>query len=81
MSVNEAKPQDGSTVKGYRQLSPAEIEQMNDLKDVSREFHQLLALLGDTTEADKRWLAIAKTEMQKACMSACRAVTRPDDDC
>lgn len=79
--MNEAKPQDGSTVKGYRQLTATEIEQMNDLKDLSREFIQYLNFLIDTTEADKRWLALAKTEMQKACMSACRAVTRPDDDC
>ncbi|WP_370610921.1 hypothetical protein [Klebsiella aerogenes] len=79
--MSEAKPQDGSTVKGYRQLSPADIEQMNDLKDVSREFIQLLNFLGDTTDADRRWLALAKTEMQKACMSACRAVAQPEDDC
>lgn len=79
--MSEAKPQDGSTVNGYRKLSSAEIEQVNDLKDVSREFIQLLIFLGDTTEADPRWLALAKTEMQKACMSACRAVARPDDDC
>lgn len=28
-----------------------------------------------------RWLAIARTEVQKACMAACRAVARPADDC
>lgn len=36
--MSEAKPQDGSTVKGYRTLTPADIEMMNEVKAVSREF-------------------------------------------
>ena len=32
-------------------------------------------------EAALRWIAIARTEMQKACMFGCRAVARPADDC
>lgn len=38
--MNEAKPQDGSTVKGYRTLGPKEIEDKNELKKVSRVFCQ-----------------------------------------
>ncbi|EMB9112660.1 TPA: hypothetical protein RUZ86_005163 [Klebsiella pneumoniae] len=34
--MSEAKPQDGSTVKGYRTLTPADIEMMNEIKAVSR---------------------------------------------
>lgn len=34
--MSEAKPQDGTTVKGYRTLGPQEIEDMNELKKVSR---------------------------------------------
>lgn len=78
--MSEAKPQDGSTVKGYRTLTPGDIEVMNRLKDVSRHFISLLNTAKDTG-ADPRWVAMAKTEMQKACMSACRAVAQPDDDC
>ena len=40
--MSEAKPQDGSTVKGYRTLSPGDIEVMNRLKGVSRHFLSLL---------------------------------------
>lgn len=36
--MSEAKPQDGSTVKGYRKLSDAEIAAMNRLKELSRNF-------------------------------------------
>ena len=47
--MSEAKPQDGTTVKGYRTLGPKEIEEMNELKKVSREFCQLL-------EKQKAWV-------------------------
>lgn len=40
--MSEAKPQDGSTVKGYRTLTPGDIERMNRLKGVSRHFCRLL---------------------------------------
>lgn len=94
--MSEAKPQDGSTVKGYRSLTPGEIERMNRLKD---QFCNLLdterselptvrngpAMLSteQAREIDDalRCLSIARTKMQEACMWACRAVTRPDSDC
>lgn len=78
--MNEAKPQDGSTVKGYRTLTAGDIEVMNRFKDASRHFINLLDTAKETG-ADPRWVAMAKTEMQKACMSACRSVAKPDDDC
>lgn len=40
--MSEAKPQDGSTVKGYRTLTASDIERMNRLKGVSRHFCSLL---------------------------------------
>lgn len=40
--MSEAKPQDGSTVKGYRTLTSGDIERMNRLKGVSRHFCSLL---------------------------------------
>ncbi|MDY8913944.1 hypothetical protein UZS93_14085 [Escherichia coli] len=94
--MSEAKPQTGSTVKGYRTLTADDIAQMNDLKGISRDFCEkldierthLALLVVDTNscsaaERDNalRCLAIARTKMQEACMWACRAVARPDDDC
>lgn len=78
--MSEAKPQDGSTVKGYRTLTSGDIEVMNRLKDVSRHFLNLLDT-AEETGADPRRVAMAKTEMEKACMFACRSVVQPDDDC
>lgn len=94
--MSEAKPQDGSTVKGYRTLTADDIAQMNELKEISRDFcekldiertHISLALpAANSTETielneAQRCLAIARTKMQEACMWACRAVARPDADC
>lgn len=94
--MNEAKPQNDSTVKGYRQLTPGDIERMNRLKDVSRHFCNLIetereVVAAEVVERDSqaeaervetlRCLAIARTKMQEACMWACRAVARPDADC
>lgn len=78
--MSEAKPQDGSTVKGYRTLGDKEIANMNRVKEISRQFLAQLEFLNDGVN-DQRWLAIARTDMQTACMAACRAVARPDADC
>lgn len=94
--MNEAKPQDGNTVKGYRTLTADDIAQMNGLKEISRNFCEQLDLerthlslevveAGSPEDASRseamRCLAIARTKMQDACMWACRAVARPDADC
>lgn len=73
----EAKPQDGSTVTGYRQLTQEDIEAMNMIKHLSSQFLKFINRLEGT---DKRWIAMAKTDMQTACMKACRAVTQPSDE-
>lgn len=82
--MSEAKPQDGSTIKGYRTLPEADIDMMNEVKDASRAFLKKLDFLEVVHESNSqamRWLAIARTDMQTACMAAVRAVARPDEDC
>lgn len=78
--MSEAKPQDGSTVKGDRTLTRGDIEVMNRLKDLSRHFLNLMETSKETG-ADPRWVAMVKTQMPQACMFACRTVAKPDDDC
>lgn len=93
--MSEAKPQDSSTVKGYRTLTPGDIERMNRLKNTSRHFCNLIETERNAVAAElcetgnqsaeaheaARCLVIARTKMQEACMWACRAVARPDSDC
>jgi len=63
--MSEAKPQDGSTIKGYRTLSEQDIADMNSVKSLSRQFISHLERLR-CDGADQRWLAIAKPDMQTA---------------
>lgn len=87
--MNEAKPQDGGTVKGYRTLTADDIAQMNELKKIGRDFCEKLDiershLSLEVAEANSnqagehdnalRCLAIASTKMQEACKWACRVV-------
>ncbi|MDU2023685.1 MAG: hypothetical protein E6736_26085, partial [Leclercia adecarboxylata] len=54
--MSEAKPQDGSTVKGYRELSFGEIGKMNQFKDLSRQFIKLLREhVGDVQRTPHDW--------------------------
>lgn len=78
--MSQAKPMTGADIKGYRTLTDQEIADMNSLKALSRQFLSHLERLKHEG-ADGRWLAVARTDMQTACMAACRAVARPDEDC
>lgn len=78
--MSQAEPLTGKEVKGYRTLSDKDIADMNSLKSLSRQFLSHLERLRNEG-ADQRWLAMAKSDMQKACMFACRSVAKPDDDC
>jgi hypothetical protein len=77
-TMSEAKPQDGGTVKGYRELSYGEIGKMNQFKDLSRQFIKLLReQLGDTPGGSpegweaQEWIRQAEFDMKRACMAAC----------
>ena len=77
-------------IKGYRELSQAEIDLMNEVKQKGVELEALLNKIGkanqDLHDADDpspfdseayRWLAIAKTHLQQGIMAATRAVAKP----
>jgi hypothetical protein len=69
-------------VKGYRQLNAAEIDCINAVKHVGLELEVSLDELAagevEGVEVDQRWLAIARTEFQKAFMFLTRAIARPN---
>lgn len=64
-------------IKGYRDLTSQEIAMMNDAKNKAEDIGKLIDVLGDMPDIDKRWLAIAKTDLQKGFMSLVRAIARP----
>lgn len=98
MTEQNAAPQTGATVKGYRTLSADETAMMNELKRTSALFLAQLEIVRQSVQAQYqkahsgeggaeqlrlddaepfRWLAMARTDMQHACMFACRAVAQP----
>jgi hypothetical protein len=65
-------------ITGYRVLSPIEIALINDIKAKGLELASFFATLEVDPAIDKRWLAIAKTDLQKGFMALTRAVARPE---
>ena len=64
-------------IAGYRDLSQAEINAMNNIKEKAAEVGALIEEMQTITDIDQRWVAIAKTELQKGFMFAVRAVAQP----
>lgn len=64
-------------IKGYRDLTEQEIALMNDAKGKAEDIGKLIDTLGGTPGIDQRWLAIAKTDLQKGFMALVRAIARP----
>ena len=65
-------------IKGYRDLSQAEIDAMNAIKKKAEEVGILIEELFNADTTDKRWVAIAKTDLQTGFMAAVRSVAKPE---
>lgn len=64
-------------IKGYRDLSQDEIDLMNEGKAIAKVVGEWIDRLQAHDETDKRWVAIAKTDLQKGFMAAIRSVAKP----
>ena len=64
-------------ITGCRDLSEVEIAAMNNVKVIAEQVGQLMDNLVNIEGVDKRWVAIAKTDLQKGFMSAVRAIAQP----
>ena len=66
-------------VDGYRELNAHEISIINDIKRQGNSLGNFLENLRQNPDVnvDERWLAEAKTDLQKGLMSAVRAVAQP----
>lgn len=65
-------------IKGYRELSQAEIDLMNRVKEKGAELGALVDELKAMPETDKRWVAIGATDLQTGLMALIRSITKPD---
>ena len=65
-------------IKGYRDLSEGEIAAMNNIKAKAIEIGELVKALEQKAWADKRWVAIGKTDLQTGFMALVRSVAKPE---
>jgi hypothetical protein len=64
-------------IKGYRELSQAEIDLMNEIKLKGVELGDLVAKLQANETTNKRWVAIGTTDLQTGLMALTRSVAQP----
>lgn len=64
-------------ISGYRELSQQEIDAMNSIKELAGAVGILVEELESNPSLDQRWIAIAKTDLQKGFMAAVRSVAQP----
>lgn len=64
-------------VAGYTAQSKTAVDMVNEHKIFEEQLLRRLDALADTKLCDPRWLAIARTELEKAFMSLNRAVFKP----
>ena len=65
-------------IKGYRDLTQAEIDAMNAIKSEGERLRLLIEEMRDNKDLDQRWVSIAETHLQQGVMAAVRAVARPE---
>ena len=67
-------------IKGYRDLTQEDIDAMNSAKTLEESVLSYITLLENVGKSNPRWLAIAKTDLQKGFMALGRAIARPEGD-
>lgn len=65
-------------IKGYRDLSQAEIDLMNKVKNKATELGELVLELQNTEGLDQRAISVGKTELQTGLMWLVRGVAQPE---
>lgn len=69
---------DKPKIKGYRQLSPAEVEAINKIKAKAEEVGKLVEQLQMSSGLDQRAINIGKTELQTGFKWLTRGIAQPD---
>lgn len=64
-------------IKGYRDLSQAEIDLMNKIKVAGAELGALVNELRSQPTLDQRWVSIGATDLQTGLMALTRSVAQP----
>lgn len=69
---------DKPKVTGYRQLTDAEIDLMNQVKAKGQEIGDLIDKLHKTDGLDQYWVSVGATDIQKGLMCVIRGIAQPN---
>ena len=70
-------------IRGYRDLNQAEIDLMNNVKELGQKVGDLIEYVtnrnveANNISIDHRWINIAKTDLQKGFMALIRSIAQP----
>jgi hypothetical protein len=64
-------------IKGYRELDQAEIDRMNQVKEMGKLLGILVDGLKANPDLDQRWVSIGATQLQQGLMALTRAIAKP----
>lgn len=67
-----------NTTPGSKTLSPNELEKVAQIRATGEIVKQLIDNLEKDDLIDKRFLSVAKTDLQKGFMSLVRSIAKPD---
>lgn len=65
-------------ITGYRSLTQEEVDTINDLKALAVQVGVEVENIFNREGVDKRWAAIARTDLQTGFMALIRAVAQPE---
>ena len=65
-------------IKGYRDLSQAEIDLMNAVKAEGEKLRNMIEDLRCNGTIDQRWVDISETHLQQGIMAAVRSIAQPN---
>lgn len=68
----------GDRIKGYRKMTEEELALFNEGKTLANIVGDFVSKIEAHPDADKRWAAIGKTDLQKGFMSLLRSISRPE---
>lgn len=64
-------------IKGYRDLSQAEIDAMNEAKALAEQVGVFIEGLKSKPGLDQRWVSIGATDLQRGFMAVIRGIAQP----
>ncbi len=65
-------------IKKYRDLTKEEIDVVNEIKEHEEKIKLLIDTIDQVADRNGRWLAIARTDLQKGFMALVRSIAQPE---